>query len=134
MKRRNFLLSPMLLAALPPRCCDLPEAPAASFQISESMLTLRMKELPQALRISDEARKLKIVLVRTPDGKLAAVSGACTHGGAPLVMNERHGTVQCTSLGHSEFDLQGKVLRGPAPKPIRVYAVRETDGAVEIVL
>ena len=64
----------------------------------------------------------------------AAVSGVCTHGGAPLVMNERHGTVICTSLGHSEFDLRGKVLRGPAPKPIQVYAVRETGGAVEIVL
>lgn len=134
MKRRNFLLSPMLLAALPPRCCDLPEAPAGSFQVSEGVLTLRMKELPQALRISDEARKLKVVLVRTADGKLAAVSGVCTHGGAPLVMNERHGTVICTSLGHSEFDLRGKVLRGPAPKPIQVYAVRETGGAVEIVL
>ena len=134
MKRRNFLLSPMLLAALPPRCCDLPEAPAGSFKIKEGLLTLRMKDLPQALRISDDTRKLKVILVRTPDGKLAAVSGACTHGGAPLVMNERHGTVQCTSLGHSEFDLQGKVLRGPAPKPIQVYAVRETRGAVEIVL
>jgi len=124
----------MLLAALPPRCCDLPEAPAGSFQVSGGVLTLRMKELPQALRISDEARKLKVVLVRTADGKLAAVSGVCTHGGAPLVMNERHGTVICTSLGHSEFDLRGKVLRGPAPKPIQVYAVRETGGAVEIVL
>ncbi|MBL0161613.1 MAG: Rieske 2Fe-2S domain-containing protein [Bryobacterales bacterium] len=134
MKRRNFLLSPMLLAALPPRCCDLPEAPAGSFQVSGGVLTLRMKELPQALRISDEARKLKVILVRTADGKLAAVSGVCTHGGAPLVMNERHGTVICTSLGHSEFDLRGKVLRGPAPKPIQVYAVRETGGAVEIVL
>jgi nitrite reductase/ring-hydroxylating ferredoxin subunit len=134
MKRRNFLMSPMLLAALPPRCCDLPEAPSGSFEIKEGVLTLKMKELPQALRISDDARKLKVVLVRTADGKLAAVSGSCTHGGAPLVMNERHGTVQCTSLGHSEFDLQGKVLRGPAPKPIRVYAVREVSGAVEIVL
>ncbi len=62
------------------------------------------------------------VLVRLPDGSYKALSAKCTHLGCTVSFESRKDDFLCECHG-SEFDLNGKVLRGPAARPLPVYLV-----------
>jgi nitrite reductase/ring-hydroxylating ferredoxin subunit len=77
-----------------------------------------------------------VMLYRIED-QVLAVSNRCTHQGAPLYrgMVKAIGTtpvVTCPAHG-SMFQLtDGRVVRGPAMRPIRAYEARINGGAVEV--
>ena len=52
-----------------------------------------------------------------------AVPNKCTHGGMELEYKHSEKIIRCVSFGKSEFDLTGKVLKGPAPTPLTIYPV-----------
>jgi nitrite reductase/ring-hydroxylating ferredoxin subunit len=64
--------------------------------------------------------------------RLLAVDARCTHVGGPLDKGRVSGTVVTCPLHGSEFDLEsGKVVRGPAMRPVRAYRARaEADALV----
>lgn len=78
----------------------------------------------------------RVLLVRHGD-ELFAIGNRCSHQGAPLDRGPvRFGssvrTVQCPLHG-STFDLtSGKVLRGPATRPVPAFETRVIEGVVEI--
>jgi len=43
-------------------------------------------------------------------------------------------TLRCCSLSHSVFDLDGKVVKGPAKDPLKKYAVEQSGGDLVITL
>ncbi|MBF6599753.1 MAG: chlorite dismutase family protein [Dehalococcoidia bacterium] len=65
-------------------------------------------------------------------GTLYAVEARCTHGSGPLVEATIEGSVLTCPWHESQFDLAAgcAVLRGPAVRPPRAYAVRVRDGGV----
>ena len=70
-----------------------------------------------------------IVLVRSSSGQVHAFSAICTHQGCP-VSTIADGTIDCPCHG-SKFDLAtGKVVAGPAPRPLPPVAVAVRDGEV----
>ena len=77
-----------------------------------------------------------VLLVRSGE-RVFAIGARCAHQGAPLdrgrlTIGEALATVTCPAHG-SVFRLDdGRVLRGPAMKPVPAYDVRITDGSVEI--
>lgn len=77
-----------------------------------------------------------LVVVRLEDG-WAAAADRCAHARCPFSTDGRleDGRLVCDCHG-SEFDPRtGAVLRGPAVRPVTVYAVREgPDGALEVDL
>jgi Rieske Fe-S protein len=54
---------------------------------------------------------------RDEDGQLHAVSARCTHLGCLVAFNAAERTWECPCHG-SRFDVDGKVLQGPAVRPL----------------
>jgi nitrite reductase/ring-hydroxylating ferredoxin subunit len=64
-------------------------------------------------RVGDE----KLAVFRDHDGALHAVSSVCTHKGCQVAFNALEQSWDCPCHG-SRFDVQGRVLDGPATKPL----------------
>jgi cytochrome b6-f complex iron-sulfur subunit len=62
------------------------------------------------------------VLVRLPDGSYKALSAKCTHMGCTVQFESSKDFFLCECHG-SEFNINGKVLRGPASRPLQEYLV-----------
>ena len=63
----------------------------------------------------------KIMVLCSDRGVYKAVPNKCTHGGMELEYKHSEKIIRCVSFGKSEFDLTGKVLKGPAPTPLKIY-------------
>lgn len=68
----------------------------------------------------------KLMVVKRADGTYTALELLCPHKQGPL--KEVKGGLEC-DWHHSRFDLEGKVLNGPAKQDLKTYAVEE-DGAM----
>lgn len=62
------------------------------------------------------------VLVRLPNGNYKALSAKCTHMGCTVTFEGKGDYFLCECHG-SEFNINGKVLKGPATLPLPVYNV-----------
>jgi Rieske Fe-S protein len=71
------------------------------------------------VRLPDAAEP--VLVWRTPQG-FGAASIVCTHRGSEVHFTPESGTLDCPSHG-SQFDQGGKVLQGPAKKPLKPYRV-----------
>lgn len=98
----------------------------------------RLDELAEGKgkRVADG--NVAVLLVRSSD-RVFAIGARCTHQGAPLdrgpvKLSGSLPTVTCPAHG-SIFSLEdGRVLRGPAARPVTAYDARVLDGEVEIRL
>jgi Rieske Fe-S protein len=61
-----------------------------------------------------------ILIVRGPAGRFLAFSLHCPHEGCPVNPTPTNGVLTCPCHG-SQFNLEGKVLRGPADYPLGKY-------------
>lgn len=93
-------------------------------------------------------RNREIVVCRTPEGDLHALFGTCPHRGAPLafgrlcplVVSERFGTYTLERTAtvlrcpwHAfEFDVTTGAAVADERFATQVYAVRETDGEIQV--
>ena len=67
-------------------------------------------------------------------GELYAIDPRCTHIGGPLDQGPLSGTEVTCPWHHSVFDVRdGKVLRGPATKPVAHYRVRLDGDSIILV-
>lgn len=106
-------------------------APAA---LSPAALSLTLKDNAALAKIGGsvvvENGSDKIVVIRTDANSFAACSAICTHKGC--VVEYEHDSKQLVCPCHdARFALDGKVVRGPAKKPLRSYA---TDAAAVVSL
>jgi Rieske Fe-S protein len=70
------------------------------------------------------------------DGELVAVSGACTHQGCLLRLNDEAARLDCP-CHRTAFDAQGRVLfhqLASAPRPLPRLQVRRNGDGVEVLL
>ena len=74
------------------------------------------------LSVIDNKVITKIMVICSDHGIYKAVPNKCTHGGMELEYKPAEKIIQCVSFGKSEFDLSGKVLKGPAPTPLTIYS------------
>ena len=93
-------------------------------------LGLDLSDIPETGVLGGHVGDDPVVLARV-DGKIVAVSGACSHYGGPLSKGLRVGaTVRCP-WHHACFDLRsGAALEAPALAPLDRWKVEETGGRV----
>ena len=73
----------------------------------------------------------RTVLLANVDGSVYAVSGECTHDGAPLIDGELEGDTIVCPWHFSRFCLRtGDVIESPAEDALRTHAVDVIDCAV----
>lgn len=98
-----------------------------AIQRRQVVVSLTRKELPaEGALVYREAR----VALFNSGGELYAISLVCTHLGCTLNLTD-HG-LACPCHG-SLFDLKGRVVKGPAERPLPKMRVEERDGVIEVV-
>ena len=76
---------------------------------------------------------IRVLVSRSEDGGVCAITNRCTHVGGPLDEGERDGNVVTCPWHGSRFDLcSGEVLHGPAREPQRRFEARLREGRVEV--
>jgi cytochrome b6-f complex iron-sulfur subunit len=62
------------------------------------------------------------LLVRTPSGDLRAFSAVCTHLQCTVQYRKDMGIIWC-ACHNGKYDLNGRNISGPPPRPLEVYKV-----------
>jgi cytochrome b6-f complex iron-sulfur subunit len=62
------------------------------------------------------------LLVRTPSGDLRAFSAVCTHLQCTVQYRKDMGLIWC-ACHNGKYDLNGRNISGPPPRPLEVYKV-----------
>ena len=70
-------------------------------------------------------------VVKQPDGQVVAFTPNCTHLGCAYHWDDPSHTFVCP-CHTSSFSIDGKVLGGPAPRPLDRYMVRVQAGKLDI--
>jgi len=68
-------------------------------------------------------------VVKLSENEVVAYSPQCTHLGCAYSYDEKKGEFLCP-CHTSNFSIEGKVLTGPAPRPLDRYAVRVESGKI----
>ncbi len=72
-----------------------------------------------------------IVVFEQPSGEVFAISTTCTHAGCEV--RKTKAKFECPCHG-SQYDLAGKVIRGPAPAALTRFPVKKEGEFLEIIL
>jgi len=118
-----------------------PSIDAGAYTVKDGKLEIDLGKATQlatvggSVKIIDPALSDSLIVVRTGDEQYVVASLICTHRGK-VELNYQHDQkrFKCASLGSSKFGLDGKNLGGPADKPLRIYKVSKTDGALVVAL
>jgi cytochrome b6-f complex iron-sulfur subunit len=107
-------------------------SPDADGRVVFRLVDFPALDRPGGAVIAQAAGMDPLLVVRTPDGGVRALSATCTHQGCPLGYELPEVVCPCHQ---SRFDLQGRVLRPPAVAPLRTVEATLDDGArVTLVL
>ena len=76
-----------------------------------------------AIRLEDIKIPQRVVVIHGDDGKFHAFQNKCQHAGRRIDPVPGALTVQCCSVNKVTYDYNGKVLKGPAKEPLKVFPV-----------
>jgi cytochrome b6-f complex iron-sulfur subunit len=69
------------------------------------------------------------ILIRTADGAYRAFTAVCTHLGCTVQFKAQDKAIWC-ACHNGMYDLEGRNVSGPPPRPLEAYVVHEADGQV----
>jgi len=72
-----------------------------------------------------------VLVVRAPDGKFRAFSAVCTHLDCNVQYRKDLGLIWC-ACHNGQYDLNGRNIAGPPPRPLEEYRVEVRDGEVHV--
>lgn len=72
-----------------------------------------------------------IMVIRISDTQVVALSAICTHAGCPMDYRASQQLLDCGCHG-SQFSTDGRVVRGPANRPVRVYTATLTGTMITV--
>jgi len=74
----------------------------------------------------------RLILFQGPDERLRSLSAICTHEGCTVQYLAREAIVWC-ACHNGRFDLDGRVISGPPPRPLAQYALHEDESGALFV-
>jgi Rieske Fe-S protein len=76
----------------------------------------------------------RVLVLEDADGELHALDARCTHEGCTVRYVPGEALISC-ACHNARFDLTGRVLAGPPPRPLRKHAVqRDADGGIVVAV
>jgi Rieske Fe-S protein len=75
----------------------------------------------------------QILFVRDAQDSIRALSPICTHKKCLVEYNPESKKIQC-NCHKSIYDLEGKVLEGPAPKPLLTYEAKLNKNRIIVTI
>ena len=85
------------------------------------------------VRVVSPDQNIRVIVFRRTNGALVATDMACTHWGSDVDFDVEKQRLVCPSHG-SKFDVDGKVIEGPADTALRTHRVDEVDGLIRLTL
>lgn len=74
----------------------------------------------------------RVLVFEDPSGTLRALDARCTHEGCTVRYVARDALIWC-ACHNGRFDLEGRVISGPPPRPLGKYNVaRDGDGTISV--
>jgi cytochrome b6-f complex iron-sulfur subunit len=74
----------------------------------------------------------RLLVFEDPDGEVQALDAKCTHEGCTVRYVPGESLIWCP-CHNGRFDLHGRVLSGPPPRPLAQHTVnRESDGSIVV--
>ena len=74
----------------------------------------------------------RVLILEDTAGELHALDAKCTHEGCTVRYVARDELIWC-ACHNARFDLHGRVLAGPPPRPLLKHAVyRDEDGSIKV--
>ncbi len=67
----------------------------------------------------------KVIVFDDPQGKVRALNAKCTHEGCTVQYKPGDGVIWC-ACHNGFYDLDGRVISGPPPRPLARYAVNQS--------
>ncbi len=109
--------------------------PIAEAKVSQVTLDFKVSDLqetPEDFKIFKFGRDLGIILV-TPEGEVKAFSAICTHLSCTVQYRPDQAIIWC-ACHNGKYDLQGRNIAGPPPRPLEEYTVHvdETTGEIAV--
>ena len=90
-------------------------------------LAIKLDKVPELKKVGGSTiiklADKKVMLIRESDKRVRALSPVCTHEGCILQYDDDSHKLVC-GCHNSLYDLNGKVLGGPAPKPLASFAAK----------
>src|ERR1700722_11351263 len=80
--------------------------------------------------VFDTQKAAHKIIVSREGGKLYVMTDICTHRGGKLNLDPKNPGHLVCPLHHAQFDGAGKVLKGPAKKPLVRYGVSADSSGV----
>ena len=100
--------------------------PPISEAIEQSVIAGKLSELPPNSYIIVKFGRRPCLLVHTPTGELRAFDGICTHLNCTVQYKEDVGQIWC-ECHNGYYDLTGKNVSGPPPRPLPTFSVNVND-------
>ena len=76
----------------------------------------------------------RVLVFEDPSGELRALDAKCTHEGCTVRYLPRDALISC-ACHNGRFDLEGRVLSGPPPRPLARHTVmRDDDGSITVAV
>jgi len=76
----------------------------------------------------------RLLVFEDSNGELHALDAKCTHEGCTVRYVARDALIWC-ACHNGRFDLEGRVLAGPPPRPLARHSVlRDSEGAITVSL
>ncbi|MCP4568918.1 MAG: ubiquinol-cytochrome c reductase iron-sulfur subunit [FCB group bacterium] len=106
---------------------------SAEANISQLKLPFKLADLSQAkeaYRIFKFGRELGILVV-TPNKEVKAFSALCTHLDCTVQYRDDMGVIWC-ACHNGHYDLEGRNIAGPPPRPLEQYDVHIDESTDDI--
>jgi nitrite reductase/ring-hydroxylating ferredoxin subunit len=120
--------------------CDTKPLGGNLWSLEENRVRVKLSQIPEPL-VKGDTVYLKgvglvkpILLLGTGDDQYLAFENRCPHAGRKIDPIPGEEKLRCCSIGHSEFDLEGNVIKGRAKDKLKQYAVEKSDGDLIITL
>jgi cytochrome b6-f complex iron-sulfur subunit len=98
---------------------------------------LKLDKVPALQKVGGSAKvKLagkEILFIRDTDTSVRAIHPVCTHRGCPVTFSSKESKIVC-ECHDSVFKLDGKVLKGPAVNPLKVYPAKLDNGSIVVTV
>ena len=117
-----------------------PNVPSAALKVEGEVALIDLDKVPSLsgstasvkFVIEDGSDEPVPVLVVRLEDRYEAYVNACTHGGREMEFLPKEQRLRCVSFGHSEFDIVGKTLSGPAQEDLSLLGVQKRGRTLAI--
>lgn len=117
-------LAPIVAYVYPPKSSENSNNPFSDVDLKPILADA----IPENSGVVGILNNKNTILIKK-EGKLYALSAVCTHLGCSVKWDNEQNLIKCPCHG-AKFDLNGRILSGPPPKPLELIKIEVIDNQI----